>query len=116
MIDLAGSFAARNPKSRLLAGCEGKPMNLVIQFSYLQLLDVLTTLAFLAAGVGEANPIVRFVLAAAPNPLCGLLAVKAVAIGLALYCWRTSRTRLLSAANVFFACLVTWNLIAVLAA
>ena len=90
-------------------------MNLVIQFSYLQLLDVLTTLAFLAGGTREANPLVRFALEIAPTPLSGLLAVKVLAIGLALYCWRTSRTRLLTLANLFFALLVTWNLIAVLA-
>ncbi len=90
-------------------------MNLVIQFSYLQLLDVLTTLAFLAGGAREANPIVRLALSVAPTPLAGLLAIKLVAIGLALYCWRTSRTRLLTLANLFFACLVTWNLVAVLA-
>ncbi len=90
-------------------------MNLVIQFSYLQLLDVLTTLAFLAGGTREANPLVRFALGIAPTPLSGLLAVKVLAIGLALYCWRTSRTRLLTLANLFFAFLVTWNLIAVLA-
>jgi hypothetical protein len=90
-------------------------MNLVIQFSYLQLLDVLTTLAFLAGGTREANPVVRLALSVAPTPLSGLLALKLVAIGLALYCWRTARTRLLSVANVFFACLVAWNLVAVLA-
>ncbi len=90
-------------------------MSLVIQFSYLQLLDILTTLAFLAGGTKEANPMVRAALNLAPTPLVGLLAVKLLAIGLALYCWRTSRMRLLTLANVFFAFLVTWNLIAVLA-
>lgn len=90
-------------------------MSLVIQFSYLQLLDVLTTLVFLTGGVEEANPLVKLALTAAPSPLVGLLAVKALAVAMALYCWRTSRTRLLRGANVFFALLVTWNLVAVLA-
>jgi hypothetical protein len=58
---------------------------------------------------------VRFALAAAPSPVLGLLAVKLFAITMALYCWRTSRTRLLRLANVFFAFLVTWNLVAILA-
>ncbi len=90
-------------------------MNLVIQFSYLQLLDVLTTLVFLTSGVQEANPFVRWMLSVCPSPLGGLLLVKVLAVGLALYCWRTSRTRLLTLANFFFAGLVTWNLLALLA-
>ena len=89
-------------------------MSLVIQFSYLQLLDMLTTLAFLAGGVHEANPVVRFALSAAPSPLVGLLGIKLLAIMMAMYCWRTSRTRLLQFANIFFAFLVTWNLVAIL--
>ncbi len=90
-------------------------MSLLIQFSYLQLLDVLTTLVFLDGGVREANPIVKFALGAAPTPLAGLLAVKLFAISMAFFCWRTSRTRMLKCANVFFALLVTWNLVAILA-
>jgi len=35
-------------------------LNVLAQFCCLQVLDVLTTLAFLANGVREANPIVRF--------------------------------------------------------
>jgi len=90
-------------------------VSLVIQFAYLQLLDVLTTLAFLAGGVQEANPLVRFALSSAPSPLAGLLGVKLFAIGMAVYCWRTSRRRILTLANLFFALLVTWNLVAILA-
>lgn len=90
-------------------------MSLVIQFSYLQLLDMLTTLVFLADGLKEANPVVRLALLFAPSPVFGLLAVKLFAVALAFYCWRTARTRLLTLANLFFACLVTWNLLALLA-
>ncbi|MGO9095802.1 MAG: DUF5658 family protein [Bryobacteraceae bacterium] len=89
-------------------------MNLLIQFCYLQLLDVLTTLVFLTGGVKEANPVVRFLLVASPSPLLGLLGVKLLAIVLAVYCWRTSRTRLLFFANAFFAVLIAWNLFALL--
>jgi hypothetical protein len=89
-------------------------MGLLIQFSYLQLLDVLTTLVFLTGGVKEANPVVRFLLVATPSPLLGLLSVKLLAIALAVYCWRTARTRLLLFANLFFAVLVAWNLLALL--
>ncbi len=89
-------------------------MSLVIQFTYLQLLDVLTTLVFLDGGIREANPIVKFALASAPSPLAGLLLVKLFAIAMAIFCWRTSRTRMLRCANVFFALLVAWNLVAIL--
>lgn len=84
-------------------------MNLLLQFSYLQLLDLLTTIAFLAHGGKEANPIVRLVLTAGPPPLVGLLALKVLALGLALYCVRKARLRLLERVNMFFALLVAWN-------
>jgi hypothetical protein len=90
-------------------------VSLLIQFSYLQLLDILTTLVFLSGGVKEANPVVRFALVVSPSPLIGLLSLKLFAIAMAVYCWRTERTRLLSLANGFFAALVTWNLLALLA-
>jgi hypothetical protein len=90
-------------------------VSLLIQFSYLQLLDVLTTLIFLTGGVKEANPVVRLALAVCPSPLIGLLSLKLFAIAMAVYCWRTARTRLLSLANLFFAALVAWNLLALLA-
>ena len=89
-------------------------MNLLTQFFYLQLLDMLTTLAFLLNGVKEANPIVRFALGAGPTPLFGLVIMKVIAIALAVYCFRNSRMRLLARVNVFFAVLVTWNLLAII--
>ena len=88
--------------------------SLLTQFAYLQLLDLLTTLTFLASGVGEANPMVRFLVAGAGSALGGLLAAKFVALGLAFHCWRGERLRLLGRVNLFYAGLVTWNLIALL--
>jgi hypothetical protein len=90
-------------------------VSLLIQFSYLQLLDVLTTLVFLSGGLKEANPVVRLALAVSPSPLIGLLSIKLFAVAMAVYCWRTARTRLLHFANLFFAALVAWNLVALLA-
>lgn len=87
---------------------------LLIQYSYLQLLDFMTTIAFLVNGVREGNPLVRFALDVAPNPLGGLLAVKAVAILLGIYCWRLGRTRTLVRINIMFALLVAWNLVALI--
>lgn len=88
---------------------------LLLQYSYLQMLDFMTTLAFLLNGVGEANPVVRFALQYSPNPVGGLLAVKLVALALGVYCWRAGRQRLLGRINVLFAMLVAWNLVALIA-
>ena len=89
---------------------------LLIQYSYLQVLDFLTTVAFLINGVQEANPFVRFALGYAPHPLGGLLAVKMLAIGLGIYCWKNGRQRLLGRINWLFAILVAWNLAALIVA
>ena len=86
-------------------------INILVQFLYLQVLDILTTLAFLMNGVKEANPVVRLALEAGPSPLLGLLLVKVFAVALAFYCVRHSRLRLLSRVNLFFAALVAWNLL-----
>lgn len=88
---------------------------LFLQYSYLQMLDFMTTLAFLLNGVGEANPVVRFALQYSSNPVGGLLAVKLVALALGVYCWRAGRQRLLGRINILFAVLVAWNLLALIA-
>jgi hypothetical protein len=86
-----------------------------IQYSYLQLLDLLTTIAFLLHGVREGNPVVRLALEVAPTPLAGLAAVKAAALGLGLFCVWTARVRLLGRINAMFALIVAWNLFALIA-
>ena len=83
---------------------------LLLQYSYLQVLDFMTTVAFLVHGIQEGNPVVRFALQYAPHPLGGLLAVKALAIALGLYCWKGGRSRLLMRVNILFAIVVAWNL------
>jgi hypothetical protein len=85
-------------------------------YTYLQILDFLSTLAFLVAGVQEGNPVVRLALDYAPSPLWGLLAVKAAAMGLGLFVLRTGRLRLLNQMNVLFAVVVAWNLLALVVA
>ena len=82
----------------------------MLQYSYLQVLDFLTTIAFLLQGVQEGNPLVRMALKYAPNPVGGLLAVKLIAVGLGLYCWKVGKQRLLGRMNVMFAVIVAWNL------
>lgn len=87
---------------------------LLLQYSYLQMLDFMTTVAFLVHGVHEGNPLVRAALEYAPNPLGGLLAVKVLAVGLGIYCWKGGRMRLLSRINILFAVVVAWNLAALI--
>ena len=87
---------------------------LLIQYAYLQVLDFLTTIAFLVNGVMEGNPLVKWALAAAPNPVSGLLAVKVIGIALGIYCWKVGKVRVLGIANILFAVLVAWNLMALI--
>src|SRR5580692_8781004 len=87
---------------------------LLLQYSYLQVLDFMTTVAFLLHGVHEGNPLVRAALQYAPNPLGGLLAVKVLAVSLWFYCWKGGRERLLNRINLLFAVIVAWNMVALI--
>ncbi len=87
---------------------------LLWQYSYLQVLDFLTTIAFLINGVREGNPLVRLALTAGSNPLTSLLFVKFLAMLLGFYCWRLGKRQLLLRINVLFAVLVAWNLVALI--
>ena len=89
----------------------GTIRQLFVNYAYLQVLDFLTTIAFLANGIHEANPFVRMMLSFMPNPIAALMTVKLMAMLLGLYCWRMRRERLLSYINVMFAALVAWNVI-----
>ncbi len=83
---------------------------LLLQYSYLQVLDLLTTLAFILHGVREGNPLVRMMMHITANPLDGLLLVKVIAVALGVYCWKLGRSRLLTRINILFAVVVAWNL------
>ena len=87
---------------------------LILQYSYLQVLDFMTTAVFLLHGIQEANPLVRFALRVTPHPLGGLLAIKMLALGLGFYCWKAGRERLLFRINILFALIVAWNLAALI--
>jgi hypothetical protein len=89
---------------------------LLLQYSYLQVLDLLTTLAFLLHGVREGNPLVRMMMHFTANPLNGLLVVKLLAVVLGLYCWKLGRGKLLARINLAFALIVAWNLAALILA
>ncbi len=87
---------------------------LLIQYSYLQILDFLTTTVFLLNGIHEGNPLVRYAIRYGPTPLGGLFLIKVAAIGLGVYCWRFGRYKLLGRVNILFALIVTWNLAALI--
>jgi hypothetical protein len=87
---------------------------LLIQYSYLQMLDFMTTMVFLLNGIQEGNPLVRYAIRYGPTPITGLFLVKFAAIGLGIYCWRFGREKLLGRINILFAGVVTWNLAALI--
>lgn len=89
---------------------------LFFAFVCLQVMDTLTTLLFLRLGVGEANPLIRAVLATSAQPALALAAPKVLAIALGLYAWRSGRKGLLRKMNLLFALCVGWNLVAITAA
>ena len=88
------------------------PAPLVV-FCYLQLLDLLSTLAFLAGGVTEGNPLVRWAMEALQSPIGGLVLAKGLALGLGLLCWFRQRNALLNRINAVYAAVVIWNLVAI---
>ncbi len=88
---------------------------LLLQYSYLQMLDLLTTVAFLLHGIHEGNPVVRLALRYSSHPWGGLLLVKVLALALGVYCWRCGHEKLLIRINFLFAIVVAWNLVALIA-
>jgi hypothetical protein len=78
-------------------------------FLLLQLLDVVTTLVGLEAGLSEANAFVRFMMQF--GPLTGLLASKAVALLLAGFCVVSRRHRVIRYICYWYAALVLWNVV-----
>ena len=87
---------------------------LLLNYAYLQVLDLLTTIAFMLHGVQEGNPLVRWAITVSPTPLAGLLLVKLAAVGLGLYCFKQRKERLLGRINLLFAALVAWNMVALI--
>jgi len=86
-------------------------MILLLEFAVLQVFDLLSTLTFLRHGVAEANPLMRMALAASAPGAVALGVPKVLAVALAVYAWRTGRTRLLRRVNFIFAACVVWNLV-----
>jgi hypothetical protein len=88
--------------------------NRLAQFVYLQLLDVLTTLAAFKDGVEESNPLVVLLMDATGSPAAGVALAKLLAFGVALFCWRRGKHKLLWGVNLFYSAIVVWNLVVIL--
>lgn len=88
---------------------------LLVQYSYLQILDFLTTVAFLLNGVQEGNPLVRMAMLVSPHPVWGLVMVKVAAVCLGVFCWKQGRNQVLNRINLMFALVVAWNMTALIA-
>jgi len=91
-------------------------MALIVQYAYLQVLDLMTTIAFLLHGVSEGNPLVAFAMKIGPSPLIGLIVMKTAALGLGIWAWEAGRARALARMNVAFAVVVVWNVFTIIAA
>ena len=82
-------------------------------FIYLQLLDLLTTLVGFKLGAGEASPFIRMLMHA--GPVTGVLASKIVALILGGVCVYARKTSLIRWVSYWYAGLVVWNLMVMLA-
>ena len=82
-------------------------------FVALQMLDILTTLIGLRAGAQEASVFIGRLMHA--DPISGLLISKILAVALVAVALKFRRTRAIVFLNYWFAAVVTWNLLLILA-
>lgn len=78
-------------------------------FAFLQVADIATTYLFRALGQAETNPIVDYSMERL-GTFAGLLAVKCIAIAIALVCGATARPRFLKFINGVYVLIVALNL------
>ena len=92
-----------------MTSVESRDWSLSLQvFSYLQVLDALTTWLGFRVGLSEASPFIHFMMQW--GPLAGLLASKVVAFALGGYCVYRRRFQVINWINYWYAALVVWNL------
>ena len=85
-------------------------MHVLAQFIYPQMMDMLTTVAFMMYGIAKVNPVVKWAMRESPSALGGLFLVKVAAVMLALFCMARSQQKLLRGANIFFTGVVAYNI------
>ena len=86
-------------------------MHVLAQFIYPQMMDMLTTVAFMMYGIAEVHPVVKWAMRESPSALGGLFLVKVAAVMLALFCMARSQQKLLRGANILFAGVVAYNIL-----
>lgn len=82
-------------------------------FVALQMLDILTTLIGLRAGAQEASVFIGRLMNT--SPISGLLISKILAVALVATALKFRRTRAIVFLNYWFAAVVSWNLLLILA-
>ncbi len=90
--------------------------NVLPVFLVLQCLDVLTTLIFLSKGVREGNPLFLLTSPYVHAQWIRLIALKLLAMLIGFYCYRQGKFAALRIANIGYAGIVGWNLLAIAAA
>ncbi len=88
---------------------QGLPVRALVVFFALQALDIITTLLGLRAGAHEANILVAHLLHL--GPMTGLLLAKSLGVVLAFAVFLRGRIRWIGIVNLWFAGVVTWNLV-----
>ena len=83
-------------------------------FIYLQLLDLLTTLAGFRMGAAEASPFIRMLMHA--GPAMGVILAKLCALALGGFCIYLKKENLIRWISYWYGGLVIWNLMVMLAA
>ena len=87
---------------------QGIPNRVIAVFVALQLLDVLTTMLGLSVGAHEGNPLVAQFMRW--GPALGLLIAKFLGFLFLLVAFAAGKLRLLRMLNLWFLCIVAWNL------
>jgi hypothetical protein len=82
--------------------------NALLIFSFLQLVDLGTTVAVLRLGGVEENPLVKALMVF--GPVAGLILAKVITLALGAGCFLSTKPRALRLANFAFAGIIVWNL------
>jgi Domain of unknown function (DUF5658) len=88
-------------------------MSVIYIFIYLQLLDLLTTLAGFRLGAAEASPFIRVLMHAGPT--AGVFVAKLFALALGGLCIYLKKEKLIRWITYWYGGLVVWNLMVMLA-
>ncbi len=93
---------------------QGRTVVTIQWFLYLQVLDFLTTLLGFRVGAVEASPFIRLLMHA--GPMVGVFLSKLLALTLAAFCLYFRKRHLVNWVTWWYAALVIWNLLVILAA